>query len=43
MERHGHNDVLQIDIYEINEAFSSVVLANQRIMNLSSDVINCHG
>ncbi|KAJ7562623.1 hypothetical protein O6H91_03G077600 [Diphasiastrum complanatum] len=33
----------QIDYYEINEAFSVVALANQRILGLSSERLNMHG
>lgn len=33
----------QIDYYEINEAFSVVALANQRLLNLNSGKLNAHG
>lgn len=36
-------DSSQIDYYEINEAFSVVALANQRLLNLNSGKLNAHG
>ncbi|XP_054776957.1 probable acetyl-CoA acetyltransferase, cytosolic 2 isoform X3 [Prosopis cineraria] len=33
----------QIDFYEINEAFSVVVLANQKLLGLNPDKVNVHG
>ncbi|KAK1276264.1 Acetyl-CoA acetyltransferase, cytosolic 1 [Acorus gramineus] len=33
----------QIDYYEINEAFSVVALANQKLLRLSPDKVNVHG
>jgi acetyl-CoA C-acetyltransferase len=33
----------QVDIYEINEAFSVVALANMKEMNISHDKINIFG
>ncbi|XP_055802179.1 acetyl-CoA acetyltransferase, cytosolic 1 [Solanum dulcamara] len=33
----------QIEYYEINEAFSVVALANQRLLNLNSGKLNAHG
>ncbi|KAK3022663.1 hypothetical protein RJ639_045429, partial [Escallonia herrerae] len=33
----------QIDYYEINEAFSVVALANQKLLGLSHDKLNVHG
>ncbi|XP_057954754.1 acetyl-CoA acetyltransferase 2 [Malania oleifera] len=33
----------KIDFYEINEAFSVVALANQKLLGLSPDKINVHG
>ncbi|KAK1310385.1 putative acetyl-CoA acetyltransferase, cytosolic 2 [Acorus calamus] len=33
----------QIDYYEINEAFSVVALANQKLLGLSPDKVNVHG
>ncbi|KMZ71245.1 Cytosolic acetoacetyl-CoA thiolase 1, cytosolic acetyl-CoA acetyltransferase 1 [Zostera marina] len=33
----------QIDCYEINEAFSVVAIANQKLLDISSDKINVHG
>ncbi|KAL4364388.1 hypothetical protein AHAS_Ahas07G0001100 [Arachis hypogaea] len=33
----------QIDFYEINEAFSVVALANQKLLGIPSDKINVHG
>ncbi|KGN64993.1 acetyl-CoA acetyltransferase, cytosolic 1 [Cucumis sativus] len=33
----------QIDYYEINEAFSVVALANQKILGLDPDRVNAHG
>ncbi|GMY36598.1 acetyl-CoA acetyltransferase, cytosolic 1 isoform X1 [Fagus crenata] len=33
----------QIDYYEINEAFSVVVLANQKLLGLSPEKVNVHG
>ena len=33
----------QIDFFEINEAFAVVSLANNKLMNLSSDKVNVHG
>ncbi|XP_047308424.1 acetyl-CoA acetyltransferase, cytosolic 1-like [Impatiens glandulifera] len=33
----------QIDYYEINEAFSVVALANQKLLGLSLDKLNVHG
>ncbi|KAL1326338.1 probable acetyl-CoA acetyltransferase, cytosolic 2 isoform X2 [Arachis ipaensis] len=33
----------QIDYYEINEAFSVVPLANQKLLRLSPDKLNVHG
>jgi len=32
-----------IDVFEINEAFSAVVLANQKILNLDPAKVNVHG
>nr|AZG04487.1 acetyl-CoA acetyltransferase 1 [Centranthera grandiflora] len=32
-----------IDFYEINEAFSVVALANQRLLNIDSERLNAHG
>lgn len=32
-----------IDLWEINEAFSAVVLANQKMLNLDLDKVNIHG
>lgn len=32
-----------VDFYEINEAFSVVALANMKLLNLSSDVVNVYG
>ncbi|XP_057859469.2 acetyl-CoA acetyltransferase 2 isoform X1 [Cryptomeria japonica] len=32
-----------IDFYEINEAFSVVALANQKILNLKPETVNVHG
>uniref|UniRef100_A0A0D6QXS3 Acetyl-CoA C-acetyltransferase n=1 Tax=Araucaria cunninghamii TaxID=56994 RepID=A0A0D6QXS3_ARACU len=36
-------DVSQIDYYEINEAFSVVALANQKILALKPETVNVHG
>ncbi|CAA6661521.1 unnamed protein product [Spirodela intermedia] len=36
-------DASQIDYYEINEAFSVVALANQKLLGLPSDKVNVHG
>eukprot|EP00252_Welwitschia_mirabilis_P023834 TRINITY_DN6850_c0_g2_i3.p1 TRINITY_DN6850_c0_g2~~TRINITY_DN6850_c0_g2_i3.p1 ORF type:complete len:390 (+),score=78.03 TRINITY_DN6850_c0_g2_i3:201-1370(+) len=33
----------QIDYYEINEAFSVVVLANQKLLGLKTEAVNVHG
>ncbi|URE35537.1 ABC1 family [Musa troglodytarum] len=33
----------QVDYYEINEAFSVVALANQKLLSLPSDKVNVHG
>ncbi|MED6205334.1 Acetyl-CoA acetyltransferase, cytosolic [Stylosanthes scabra] len=33
----------QIDFYEINEAFSVVALANQKLLEIPSDKVNVHG
>ncbi|KDP35512.1 hypothetical protein JCGZ_08950 [Jatropha curcas] len=33
----------QIDYYEINEAFSVVALANQKLLNLKPEKVNVHG
>ncbi|CAL9064038.1 acetyl-CoA acetyltransferase 2 [Musa acuminata AAA Group] len=33
----------QIDFYEINEAFSVVALANQKLLSLPSEKVNVHG
>ncbi|XP_072963587.1 acetyl-CoA acetyltransferase 2-like isoform X1 [Typha angustifolia] len=33
----------QVDYYEINEAFSVVALANQKLLGLSSEKVNVHG
>jgi acetyl-CoA C-acetyltransferase len=33
----------EIDYYEINEAFSAVALANQKLLNLSNDKLNVFG
>jgi len=35
--------VQDIDFWEINEAFSAVVLANAKVLNLSTDIINVNG
>ncbi|KAJ7967849.1 Acetyl-CoA acetyltransferase [Quillaja saponaria] len=36
-------DASQIDYYEINEAFSVVVLANQKLLSLNPEKVNVHG
>nr|AQT03467.1 acetyl-CoA acetyltransferase [Ginkgo biloba] len=36
-------EALQIDYYEINEAFSVVALANQKILGLKPETVNVHG
>uniref|UniRef100_A0A1D1XJ07 Putative acetyl-CoA acetyltransferase, cytosolic 2 n=2 Tax=Anthurium amnicola TaxID=1678845 RepID=A0A1D1XJ07_9ARAE len=36
-------DLSQIDYYEINEAFSVVALANQKLLGLPSEKLNVHG
>ncbi|MQL99056.1 hypothetical protein Taro_031774 [Colocasia esculenta] len=36
-------DASQIDYYEINEAFSVVALANQKLLQLPSEKLNVHG
>uniref|UniRef100_A0A0C9SAC2 TSA: Wollemia nobilis Ref_Wollemi_Transcript_4172_1748 transcribed RNA sequence n=1 Tax=Wollemia nobilis TaxID=56998 RepID=A0A0C9SAC2_9CONI len=36
-------DASQIDYYEINEAFSVVALANQKILELKPETVNVHG
>ncbi|XP_052202935.1 acetyl-CoA acetyltransferase, cytosolic 1 [Diospyros lotus] len=36
-------EAYQIDFYEINEAFSVVALANQRLLGLSRERVNAHG
>lgn len=33
----------QVDVYEINEAFSVVALANMKILGLTSEKVNLHG
>lgn len=33
----------EVDFYEINEAFSVVALANQKLLNIDSEKINAHG
>jgi acetyl-CoA C-acetyltransferase len=42
LERTGYN-LSDIDLFEINEAFASVVVASQRDLGLPSDVINVNG
>ncbi|XP_051125328.1 acetyl-CoA acetyltransferase, cytosolic 1-like [Andrographis paniculata] len=32
-----------IDLYEINEAFSAVAIANQKLLNIDPDKLNVHG
>lgn len=34
---------MQIDVHEINEAFSAVVLANMQALKLDPGRVNCHG
>ncbi|KAL3687224.1 hypothetical protein R1sor_013533 [Riccia sorocarpa] len=36
-------DTSQVDFYEINEAFSVVALANQKLLGLDSAKVNVHG
>ncbi|KAJ8748139.1 hypothetical protein K2173_000547 [Erythroxylum novogranatense] len=36
-------DASQVDYYEINEAFSVVALANQKLLGLNPDKVNVHG
>ena len=36
-------DLSQIDLLEINEAFSVVALANQKILGINSDIVNVNG
>ncbi len=36
-------DLSDIDLYEINEAFAVVTLANMQLLNLSSQQVNIHG
>ncbi|XP_042441517.1 acetyl-CoA acetyltransferase, cytosolic 1-like isoform X1 [Zingiber officinale] len=36
-------DASQVDYYEINEAFSVVALANQKLLSLPSEKVNVHG
>lgn len=36
-------DLSDIDLYEINEAFAVVALANMQLLNLSSQQVNIHG
>ncbi|XP_062114129.1 acetyl-CoA acetyltransferase 1-like [Humulus lupulus] len=36
-------DASQIDYYEINEAFSVVALANQKLLGLNPESLNVHG
>ncbi|KAL3687268.1 hypothetical protein R1sor_013577 [Riccia sorocarpa] len=36
-------DASQVDFYEINEAFSVVALANQKLLGLDSAKVNVHG
>ncbi|KAI4303568.1 hypothetical protein MLD38_039179 [Melastoma candidum] len=40
---HAGLDAGQIDYYEINEAFSVVVLANQKLLGLKPERVNAHG
>ena len=35
--------IKDIDAFEINEAFSSVVLANMKILGITEDKVNIHG
>ncbi|XP_011628271.1 acetyl-CoA acetyltransferase, cytosolic 1 isoform X1 [Amborella trichopoda] len=39
----AHLEASQIDYYEINEAFSVVALANQKLLTLNPDKVNVHG
>ena len=32
-----------IDLFEINEAFAVVTMANNKLLNISSDIVNIHG
>lgn len=36
-------DVKDIAMWEINEAFSAVALANAKILGITSDKLNVHG
>ena len=36
-------DLSQIDLFEINEAFSVVTLANMKILGINSDIVNVNG
>ena len=33
----------QVDLFEINEAFSVVALANQQMLGIADDCVNVHG
>lgn len=39
----AHLKASQVDFYEINEAFSVVALANQKLLGLDPDKVNVHG
>ncbi|KAG8527107.1 uncharacterized protein KY384_008536 [Bacidia gigantensis] len=39
----GVGDIMDVDAFEINEAFSVVALANMKILGLGADKVNLHG
>ncbi len=41
--KHAKVDVKDVDLYEINEAFSVVALANVKLLGLDSEKVNIYG
>ena len=39
----GQIDKSEVDFFELNEAFSVVGLANMKLLNISSDIVNVNG
>ena len=39
----GKIDKSEVDFFELNEAFSVVGLANMKLLNISSDIVNVNG
>ena len=41
--KHAHTDISDVDVFEINEAFSVVALANLKLLGLTEEKVNLHG